>query len=96
MLLVITYDVDTTDAQGAKRLRKVAKLCERNGMRVQNSVFEVLVDTAQLVVLKADLSKIIDHERDSVRFYRLGNSYQHKIETMGRTPLVQAGEPLLL
>ncbi len=96
MLLVITYDVDTTDAQGAKRLRKVAKLCERNGMRVQNSVFEVLVDAAQLVVLKAELSKIIDHERDSVRFYRLGNSYQHKIETMGRIPLVQAGEPLLL
>ena len=96
MLLVITYDVDTTDAQGAKRLRKVAKLCERNGIRVQNSVFEVLVDSAQLVALKAELSKIIDHERDSVRFYRLGNSYQHKIETMGRTPLVQAGEPLLL
>ena len=96
MLLVITYDVDTTDAQGAKRLRKVAKLCERNGMRVQTSVFEVLVDAAQLVVLKAELSKIIDHERDSVRFYRLGNSYQHKIETMGRTPLVQAGEILLL
>ena len=60
MLLVITYDVDTTDAQGAKRLRKVAKLCERNGMRVQNSVFEVLVDAAQLAVLKAELSKIID------------------------------------
>lgn len=96
MLLVITYDVDTTDARGAKRLRKVAKLCERNGMRVQNSVFEVLVDAAQLVLLKAELSKIIDHERDSVRFYRLGNSYQHKIETMGRSPLVQAGEPLLL
>lgn len=96
MLLVITYDVDTTDARGAKRLRKVAKLCERNGMRVQNSVFEVLVDAAQLVLLKAELSKIIDHEHDSVRFYRLGNSYQHKIETMGRSPLVQAGEPLLL
>ena len=96
MVLVITYDVDTTDAQGAKRLRKVAKLCERNGMRVQNSVFEVLVDAAQLVVLKAELSKIIDHERDSVRFYRLGNSYQHKIETMGHTPLVQTGAPLLL
>lgn len=96
MLLVITYDVDTTDAQGAKRLRKVAKLCERSGMRVQNSVFEVLVDAAQLVVLKEELSNIIDHERDSVRFYRLGNSYQHKIETMGRTPFVQAGGALLL
>ena len=96
MLLVITYDVDTTSAKGAKRLRKVAKLCERNGIRVQNSVFEVLVDAAQLVVLKTELSQIIDHEHDSIRFYRLGNSYQHKIETMGRTPLIQAGEPLLL
>ena len=96
MLLVITYDVDTKDAQGAKRLRKVAKLCERSGIRVQNSVFEVLVDAAQLVVLKAELSKIIDHKRDSVRFYRLGNAYQHKIETMGRIPLIQAGEALLL
>lgn len=96
MLLVITYDVDTTSAKGAKRLRKVAKLCERNGIRVQNSVFEVLVDAAQLVVLKTELSQIIDHEHDSVRFYRLGNSYQNKIETMGCTPLVQTGEPLLL
>lgn len=96
MLLVITYDVDTTSAKGAKRLRKVAKLCESNGIRVQNSVFEVLVDAAQLVVLKTELSQIIDHEHDSVRFYRLGNSYQNKIETMGRTPLVQTGEPLLL
>ena len=57
MLFVITYDVDTTDVQGAKRLRKVAKLCERNGMRVQNSVFEVLVDAAQWMVLKEELPK---------------------------------------
>lgn len=96
MLLVIAYDVDTTDVQGARRLRKVAKLCERNGIRVQNSVFEVLVDAAQLVVLKAELSKVIDHERDSIRFYRLGNSYRHKIETMGRTPVIQTGDALLL
>ena len=96
MLVLITYDVNTETAAGRTRLRKVAKQCVNYGRRVQNSVFEVLVDAAQLVVLKAELSKIIDHERDSVRFYRLGNSYQHKIETMGRTPLVQAGEILLL
>lgn len=96
MLILVTYDVDTSDAQGAKRLRKVAKLCERTGMRVQNSVFEVLVDAAELAALKAELSKVIDPRCDSIRFYRLGNSYRHKIETMGRTPLVQAGEPLLL
>ena len=51
MMLVVTYDVDTTNASGQKRLRKVAKICERYGMRVQNSVFEVLLDAAQLVVL---------------------------------------------
>ena len=55
MMLVVTYDVDTSDAAGQKRLRKVAKICERHGMRVQNSVFEVLVDAAQLVVLKQEL-----------------------------------------
>lgn len=76
MMLVVTYDVDTTNASGQKRLRKVAKICERYGMRVQNSVFEVLLDAAQLVVLKHELEKIIDTEQDSVRFYRLGNSYE--------------------
>ena len=50
-MLVIAYDVDTTNSAGARRLRKVAKLCERNGMRVQSSVFEVLLDSAQLTVL---------------------------------------------
>lgn len=96
MLIVLTYDVNTSDAPGAKRLRKVAKVCERYGIRVQNSVFEVNVDAAQLVTLKSELSKIIDSEADSIRLYRLGNSYQHKIETMGRSPAIQTGKPLLL
>ena len=95
MLLVVTYDVDTTDPAGAKRLRQVAKICERYGMRVQNSVFEVLVDSAQLVKLKAELSRKIDVECDSVRFYRIGNSYENKIDTMGKSPLVQAGGDLI-
>ena len=94
-MLVVTYDVDTSDAAGQKRLRKVAKICERYGMRVQNSVFEVLVDTAQLVVLKCELETVIDMEQDSVRFYRLGNSYEKRIETMGRKPLVEAGSALI-
>ena len=95
MMLVVTYDVDTSDAAGQKRLRKVAKSCEHYGMRVQNSVFEVLVDAAQLVVLKQKLGKVIDMEQDSVRFYRLGNSYENRIETMGKRPLVQAGSALI-
>ena len=76
-------------------MRKVAKICERHGMRVQNSVFEVFVDAAQLVSMKAELSEAIDVENDSVRFYRLGNSYQRKIETMGKKPIVQAGNALM-
>ena len=66
MMLVITYDVNTTDAAGAKRLRKVAKICERYGIRVQNSVFEVLVDPAQLTLLKAQLEKAMNVETDSI------------------------------
>jgi CRISPR-associated protein Cas2 len=95
MMLVVTYDVDTSDSAGAKRLRKVAKICERYGMRVQNSVFEVLVDPAQLVMLKSELEKVIDMSNDSVRFYRLGSSYQNRIDTMGKQPLVQAGSALM-
>ena len=95
MMLVVTYDVDTSDTAGQKRLRKVAKICERYGMRVQNSVFEVLVDAAQLVTLKSELEKVIDIAQDSVRFYRLGNTYESRIENMGKRPLVEAGKALI-
>lgn len=96
MMLVVAYDVDTTEPAGARRLRKVAKLCERYGMRVQNSVFEVLVDPAQLAELKAGIRKVIDPQLDSVRFYRLGNNYQSRIEVLGRAAPIAAGEPLLI
>ncbi len=96
MLVVITYDVNTESIAGRKRLRQVAKICEKYGMRVQNSVFEVEVDAAQLAVLKEELIRRIDIEQDSVRIYRLGNSYEHKIETLGKEPIVQAGSALLL
>ena len=59
-------------------------------MRVQNSVFEVLVDAAQLVTLKSELEKVIDIAQDSVRFYRLGNTYESRIETMGKRHQVEA------
>ena len=95
-MVLVTYDVITSSTVGQKRLRKVAKLCERYGLRVQNSVFEVLVDAAQLSVLKSDLSAVIDHDQDSVRFYRLGNHYQNRVVSMGQTGPVQTGEPLLL
>lgn len=96
MLVVITYDVNTTSVSGEKRLRTVAKLCERYGNRVQNSVFEVLVDAAQLTVLKYELKKAINSELDSIRFYRLGNSYKNKIDIFGKKKSIEVGEPLLL
>ena len=96
MMLVVAYDVDTTDRAGAKRLRKVAQLCERYGVRVQNSVFEVLVDPSQLVALKAGLERIICKETDSVRLYRLGSTYRNRIEVLGRTGPAETGEPLLI
>ena len=96
MLVLITYDVNTESTSGKTRLRKVAKQCENYGRRVQNSVFEVLLDTAQLTTLKCELEKIIEPDVDSIRIYRLGNSYKNKIEVMGKTSVLQAGEPLLL
>ena len=96
MLVLITYDVNTEDAAGRRRLRQIAKQCVNYGQRVQNSVFEVLLDPAQLVALKAGLEKIICKETDSIRIYRLGNSYRNRIEVIGRTGLIETGEPLLL
>ncbi len=83
MLVVITYDVNTEDAAGRKRLRRVAKLCVNYGQRVQNSVFECALDAAQYRLLQAKLVALIDPERDSLRFYNLGNRYQSRIEHFG-------------
>ena len=96
MVLVVTYDVDTTDLAGARRLRRVARLCERYGSRVQNSVFEVQLDPAQLIELKTGLLEILRPETDSVRLYRLGKNYQSKIEILGVAGPVELGEPLLV
>ena len=96
MMMVVTYDVNTAGSGGEKRLRKVARICEKYGIRVQNSVFEIMVDTSQLVVLKDSLEKVIDLENDSVRFYRMGNTWEQKVETMGKTPLIQTGKALIL
>lgn len=83
MLVLITYDVNTETAAGKVRLRKVAKQCVNYGRRVQNSVFECIMDNAQCVRLKALLIDIIDEEVDSLRFYYLGNKYQTKVESIG-------------
>ena len=83
MLVVITYDVDTGDAAGRKRLRQIARQCVNYGQRVQNSVFECLLDTAQCRSLQNRLCGIMDMEKDSLRFYCLGKNYEKKIEHFG-------------
>ena len=83
MLVLITYDVNTETAAGKTRLRKVAKQCVNYGRRVQNSVFECILDFAQCVQLKALLTDIIDENKDSLRFYYLGNNYKTKVEHVG-------------
>ena len=83
MLVVITYDVDTGDAAGRKRLRQIARQCVNYGQRVQNSVFECLLDTAQCRSLQNRLCGIMDMEKDSLRFYYFGKNYEKKIEHFG-------------
>ena len=82
-MIVITYDVETSSEGGQKRLRRVAKICENYGQRVQNSVFECSLDSAQLVLVKGMLLKEIDIKKDSLRFYKLGRNWEGKIEHFG-------------
>lgn len=96
MMVVFSYDVDTSDSAGAKRLRKVAKVCEAYGCRVQNSVFELLIEPAQLVALKARLTAVIDADKDSVRFYRLGSNWRPRVESLGRGLRFEQDDVLLL
>ena len=83
MLVLISYDINTTESSGARRLRTVSKICLDYGQRVQFSVFECEVDPMQWVFLKDKLLKIIDMRKDSVRFYMLGSNWERKIEHFG-------------
>jgi len=83
MLLLITYDVNTESPEGKKRLRKVAKICENYGQRVQNSVFECLVNPAQRTELCHKLENEIDHSLDSLRYYQLGKNWHNRVEHVG-------------
>lgn len=84
MMVLITYDVETITSGGEKRLRRVSKECQNYGQRVQNSVFECVVTEAQFILLRNNITSIIDMERDSVRFYFLGNNWNNRVEFLGR------------
>jgi CRISPR-associated protein Cas2 len=84
MMVLITYDVSTVTESGQRRLRKVAKECQNYGQRVQNSVFECVLNEAQFIQLQNRLSLIIDKKLDSIRFYRLGKNWNSKVEFIGK------------
>ena len=96
MLVLITYDVNTETKEGRKRLRQVAKICVKYGQRVQNSVFECIIDETKYVTVKAELQSIIDDRSDSLRFYRLGNRYKERIEHIGVKPEYAQDDILIL
>ena len=96
MLVLVTYDVNTETSAGQARLRKVAKVCVNYGQRVQNSVFECLLDASQYVQFKARLESIINAEKDSLRFYKLGNNYRQKVELIGVHPEISQDDVLII
>ena len=96
MLVLITYDVSTQSAAGKSRLRKVAKECVNYGQRVQNSVFECILDASQLLLLKDRLVTLINENEDSLRFYYLGNNYRAKVEHFGSKASYEAEGILMI
>jgi CRISPR-associated protein Cas2 len=96
MMVLVTYDVSTTTPAGRKRLRHVARACQNFGQRVQFSVFEIEVDPAQWVTLKARLERLIDPATDSLRYYHLGANWSRRVEHVGAKPAVDLGGPLIV
>ena len=96
MMVLITYDVSTDTTEGRRRLRQIAKQCVNYGQRVQNSVFECLLDAAQCKQLQHKPLEIMDEQQDSLRFYYLGNRYQTRIEHFGAKAGYDPGGVLML
>ena len=95
MYILVAYDVSTATPGGARRLRKIAKKCVAHGQRVQNSVFECQMDAAKYRQVKAILEDLIDKEKDSLRFYNLGDKYKSKVEHIGAKPGFDVKETLI-
>ena len=95
MFVLVSYDVNTQDAEGRKRLRNIAKICQNWGQRVQYSVFECIVDPAQWAGLRNRLVGTIDPEKDSLRFYYLGANWKRRVEHVGAKPSLDQEGPLV-
>jgi CRISPR-associated protein Cas2 len=96
MMVLVSYDVATGDKAGARRLRRVAKICTNHGQRVQFSVFECLVDPAQWIMMRQQLVSVIDETEDSLRFYFLGANWRKKVEHIGAKESIDQEGPLIL
>lgn len=96
MLVIVTYDVSTETPEGRRRLRRVAKVCERTGQRVQQSVFECQVDQMLFEALERDLLQEIDLDQDNLRFYRLTEPYQMRIKQYGTFRSIDFTGPLVV
>ena len=96
MMILVTYDVNTIEIDGTRRLRQVAKICLDYGQRVQNSVFECSIDPAKFVEIKNKLSKVINHEKDSLRFYKLGKNWENRVEMIGRNETYNPDKEVLI
>lgn len=96
MMVLVTYDVNTTEGNGAQRLRGVAKACRDFGQRVQYSVFEIEVNPAQWTLLKARLEAIIKPDYDSLRYYHLGSNWRRRVEHVGAKPATDLNGALIV
>ena len=96
MYILVTYDVNTEEKEGKKRLYRVAKMCKDYGCRVQNSVFECNVNPAQWIQLRAELERIFDPTTDSLRYYNLGDNYSKHIEHVGAKIALDVEKPIVI
>jgi CRISPR-associated protein Cas2 len=96
MMVLVSYDVSTLDKAGQRRLRRIAKLCQNFGQRVQFSIFEIEIDSSRWVAVQQQLSSLIDPTSDSLRFYYLGKNWQNKVAHIGAKPVMDLNGPLIL
>lgn len=96
MELLLTYDVSTMTAEGKSRLRKVAKLCEGYGMRVQKSVFEIVCTEPELLTLLDEIQRIIADKEDSIRIYRVPKGSFRSVKVLGTARALPHDDALIL
>ena len=96
MMVLVSYDVSTIDRVGARRLRRVAKICQNYGQRVQYSIFECIIDRAQWTQMRQQLIDVINDDQDSLRFYFLGANWQKRVEHVGAKESINQEGPLIV